>query len=107
MLQFTGGFVSAYQLADHFQRHGRDFGLQDEDAYESAADTFLGGPRGQNVHECVIPGNGAKAGRMMRYDEVTEEFGVLTPDGHILTYYRPAPITGTKLQYFQRQCAKR
>lgn len=104
MLRYTKGFVSAHQRADHFQKHGTDFGLRTEDEYETAADEFMGGPRGPKTHECVVPKGSSRAGRVVRYDEGTDQFGILSPEGYILTYYRPAPLFGTKLDYFKRQC---
>jgi len=73
-------------LPDHFQWHGADFAVGSKEEYENLADTFLGGPKAPTAEECNRLG-----GDVVRYDPMTEEFGVLGTDGVIRTYYKPVP----------------
>jgi filamentous hemagglutinin len=69
--------------------------------YQSKADTYLTGQRAQGVLEKVRAN-----GDIVRYNPATEEFGVVTKDGVIRTYYKPNPaIHGepTNLDYFNKQ----
>jgi hypothetical protein len=102
--QATGGrgqFANDGLLQDHFGRHGSDFGARTPAEYTHQADTFLNGPRASTTRERVRPG-----GDRVRYNEATEEFGVVRPDGTIRTYYRPDPARHgypTNLDYFNAQ----
>jgi filamentous hemagglutinin len=94
-------FGSERQLNDHFNRHGSDFGARTAAEYEAQASRFLSGPRSSRVLESVRTN-----GDIVRYDPVTEEFGVLRKDGTIRTYYKPDPsVHGypSNLDYFMHQ----
>ncbi len=100
--QGTGAkFADNAKLADHFQRHGGDFGAKSAAEYESQADNFLTGPRGEGVLEKTRDN-----GDVVRYSPATEEFGVVSKDGTIRTYYEPDPAVHgkpTNLDYFNAQ----
>ena len=110
-MPFTHGFKTQWQLEDHFYDHCGDFSVcgdntsEDMEKYEALADTFLGGPRGPTTRECIRRRDHARA----RYNLATEEWGVLSSDGYILTYYKPDPWRHgypNNLAYFQIDCRK-
>lgn len=81
------GFVSAARLTDHFERHGADLGAIDEADYLRKAKIFLERDiSGTEVEECF-----RTQGDLVRYNPVTEEFGVADVAGVIRTYYKPVP----------------
>src|SRR5438105_4108776 len=97
----TRGFISAAQRNDHFQRHHREFTFSTAAEYEEGADEFVAGPLRAGAQEYVVPQSRlAAAGRVMRYDPATNEFGVLSADRmYVLTYFKPSDGAA----YFQRQ----
>lgn len=100
----TKGFDPAL-LGDHFARHGVDFGARTEEEYEAMADKFLGGPLSIGTRQCVTSTNGD----LIRYNFLTEEFGVLSKDGVIRTYMKPKPSAHrrrTNNVYFEERCKK-
>lgn len=84
----TRGFESIAQLHRHFSEHGGDFGASNANEYERMADEFLGGSKPEAVHECARRG-----GARLRYDPITEAFGVLDSDDTIRTYFKPVPCS--------------
>jgi len=99
------GFVDASSRADHFKRHGGDFGASSEQAYESLARQFLNGPLGATILEGVRRSNGD----VIRFDRVTQTFAVMRVDGIIKTFFKPDPgIHGfrSNLRYFQVECLR-
>ena len=122
MLKYTKGFKSALDLADHFLKHGSDFGAATADDYETLADQFLGGPLGSGVHECTR----VRDQDSLRLSLLDEMFGALTANGMIRTLFKPRLCASfpanqrammryakrchpyaTNLVYFQSECAKR
>jgi filamentous hemagglutinin len=101
----TKGFDPAL-LPDHFQRHGADFGAASPQEYEAMADQFLGSPLTPPTQECIRRSNSD----ILRFDPITNEFGVLSNNGMIRTYYKPNPWNKkkfpTNLAYFSAECAK-
>jgi hypothetical protein len=94
-------FKHRYDLKRHFVRHGEEFGTKTADEYERLADAFMMGPLRDGALEC------SRDGDLVRFDPGTNEFGVLTTDGHIATFMvlRPLPSDPqTPLQYFQSNC---
>jgi pyocin large subunit-like protein len=97
------------ELADHYAKHGADFPVSDDRQYEAQAAQFLVGPRRASLLECFRSG-----GDLVRYDAATEEFGVLSGNGVIRTYYKPVPCRVRmvpfchgevdNIQYFRRTC---
>jgi pyocin large subunit-like protein len=110
----TRGFTNQRQLVRHFAAHGRDFGAVDEDQYEFLADCFFAPGRAEGVREC-----NRKNGDVIRFSQLTDEFGVVNRDMLILTYYKPVPCSSlppaaprynchgekTNLLYFQKECS--
>jgi pyocin large subunit-like protein len=100
----TLGFRDRAALADHHQRHRCEFGWISEDRYADLADKFLGSPLDP---ACQMEGKRIN-GDTVRYDHVKDELGVLSSDGHIVTYFKPDPRTHGKannLEYF-KDCIK-
>lgn len=103
-MPFTSGFESSANLTKHFILHGWEFGAMTEAEYERLADNFLSGPKGTDTLECRR-GNGDR----LRYNPVTNEFGVLRRDGVIRTYFKPDVAwhrRQTNLDYFFEECTK-
>jgi len=76
-----------------------------EAEYEALADTFLGGPNDPNTLECIRRRDGA----LLRYNPVTNEYGVLRKNGIIKTYFKPDVARHkkpTNFDYFIEECAK-
>ncbi len=86
-------FANDAKLTDHFQKHGADFSSNSPAHYESQASAFLTGTRRTGVLEKVRPN-----GDLVRYDPNTNEFGVISKDGTIRTYFMP-----TDPNYFYEQ----
>lgn len=99
-MPFTLGFRDRVDLIEHFDRHAMDFGATTEEEYELLADYFLGAPRTAGMYECF-----RRNGAMVRYDILTDEFGVLAADNYIQSYYHPQGHNcASNLDYFRKQC---
>jgi hypothetical protein len=95
-------FASSQLRASHFSDHGSDFGAKSPAEYEQQASTFLDGPKSANTLEKIRP----QSGDAVRFDPATDEFGVLSRNSVIKTYYRPDPAVHgypTNLDYFNAQ----
>ena len=75
-------FASEELLASHFADHGVELGLETAEDYLAAANQFFEGGEGVEVFEFTN-------GDVGFYNEATNEFGVLTENGVIKTYYMP------------------
>lgn len=65
------------------------------------ADGFLTGPRGPNTLQRKRPN-----GDIVRYDQSTDAFGVVSSNGTVRTYYVPDPAVHgypSNLDYFNAQ----
>ena len=94
-------FADRERLADHYNRHGADFGAKSEAEYQQMADNFLTGPRNSTTLEIT-----RSNGDVVRYDPASDAFGVVSSNGSIRTYYVPDPgVHGypTNLDYFNAQ----
>ena len=94
-------FGDARKLADHFARHGADFGAANAAAYERQAGNFLTGPRNSETLTKIRPN-----GDIVVFNPNTDEFGILSRSGVIRTYYKPnRTVHGypTNLDYFHAQ----
>lgn len=92
------------KLLQHFQDHGPEFGAATEVEYEELADRFLAGPRGLGTLECA-----RVRGDIVRFNPTTDEFGVISSDGIIRTYFKPDPLIhrqATNLDYYRAECRK-
>ncbi len=96
----TRGFLNDNELNDHFTKHvlvqGDIVGVTNETEYLELADNFCGGVRDANTDEYIRSTDGA----ILRYNRITNEFGIVGSDGFIRTYYKPS--AGER--YFRRQC---
>lgn len=91
-------------LEEHFYRHRADFRVASPEAYEARADAFMGRPLAPPVLECER-GNGD----ILRYNEVTQEFGIMTAMGIVRTYFKPDPDRHgmiSNLEYFESGCTE-
>ncbi|MBI3909532.1 MAG: hypothetical protein HY320_01195 [Armatimonadetes bacterium] len=103
-MPFTSGFDPA-RLADHFAKHSGDFGAKTAAEYEAMADAFLGGPLPTDAIQATRVGGGD----LVRYNPVTNEFGVLAKSGVIRSYFKPDPkVHGlpSNPDYFHAECKK-
>jgi Phage portal protein len=94
-------FASGGLLTRHFLDHGNDFGAETESEYENQAGSFLTDQDNSDILEFM-----RRIGDTVRFNPLTDEFGVISSDGKILTYYRPDPqIHGrpTNLDYYYDQ----
>ena len=94
-------FGNQSRLEDHYERHGADFGATDAVDYERRADGFLTGQRNSDTLERV-----RENGDVVRYNPNTDEFGVVSKDGVLRTYFKPDPsVHGrpSNLDYFNEQ----
>ncbi len=93
----TVGFRSAGQLADHYAKHGAEFGAVDEAAYLRRAQDLRDAPVGGDVLE-IIRADGVAT----RFDRGTGAFVAFGDDGVIRTFFRPADGEA----YFLRQAGR-
>jgi uncharacterized protein YjbJ (UPF0337 family) len=94
----ANGFANSILLEDHFLRHGSLVGASTLDEYEQLAIKFLSNDKTGSVLEYT-----RKNGDLVRFDQATEEFGIVTSDGTIRTYYKPEPSAHsfpTNLDYY-------
>jgi hypothetical protein len=102
---YTKGFSTEARFIDHSTRHGALLGCHTDRQYLKRADSFCGGIRSATTLECIRMREGDK----LRYNTMTEEFGVLSSDNVIKTYYILTTAIvkhGSGLAYFQSECAK-
>ena len=94
-------------MEQHFDDHNQDFGAASEEAYEALADAFLSGALGSTVIECRrVQFDQAR----VRYDYVSQEFGIVDVNDYILTYFKPDPAEHrhpTNRAYFEWQKRRR
>jgi hypothetical protein len=96
---YTNGFRDVNELRRHFFAHGGPLGCASTLAYEALADAFVGGPLGTHVAECTRPG-----GDRVRYNQVTQEYGVLTARSIIRTYLILRGTPAHNRVYFCARC---
>jgi len=104
----TARFSSEDLLDGHFEDHGSDFGATTTSEYEQQASDFLTNPENPDILEFSRV-RGYRAGDTVRFNPETDEFGVISPDGTIRTYYRPNPNLhgfATNLDYFNSEKEK-
>ena len=80
---YTKGF-DPRSLGEHFDGHGAEFGVATEADYEALADQFLGGSMQDGTEECTD-----SEGNLIRFNRITNYFGVLSPDMYIRTFFIP------------------
>ena len=99
----TNGFNTDEERFDHWDRHHEEFEPppMTESDYEERADAFLAGPKLARVLECLKTMPNGRT-RRFRYDPVTNEYGALSGDGRIVTYFKPGHRN--PLAYYHRNC---
>lgn len=91
------GFRSRELLVEHFEKHGREFGAADEQAYLLLAQTLRDRPAGRDVLE-LRRGDGT----INRYDRAAGAFLAYDPDLTIRTFFKP----NDGERYFRRQAMR-
>jgi hypothetical protein len=104
------GFT-ARGLGIHYDMHAgrlqtllpnRDFSSEKE--YEENAVRFMWGECTENMRQCRN-----SRGDVVRFDTITEEFGIRSSDGYVRTYYIPNPLEHQRTSnasYFVSNCVK-
>jgi pyocin large subunit-like protein len=80
-------------LADHFVRHGKDFGARDADDYAAQAAAFL-----ERARTTGLPAKRDANGSLRIFDRSTGAFGAYNSNGTTRTYFKPDSPS-----YFDRQ----
>jgi RHS repeat-associated protein len=75
----------AETLADHFARHGDDFGARTANEYAEAASSFLRRSQAER-----LPTKIDSKGIIRVYDKATNTFGAYNPNGTTATFFKPA-----------------
>lgn len=83
----------AETLADHFARHGADFGVQSADEYATMASRFL-----QEAQAAKLPTKIGSDGTIRVFDPASNTFGSFNANGTTKTFFKPNSPT-----YFDRQ----
>ena len=91
------GFRTPELLAEHFQKHGRQFGAADEGAYLKLAQALRDRPAGGDVLELK-----RADGTITRFDRGTGAFLAFDPDLTVRTFFKP--VDGEA--YFHRQALR-
>jgi filamentous hemagglutinin len=111
-MPYTLGFIDADELAEHFDAHitiQGEFAFATEAEYLTEADRFLGEPLDRaTTHECIRKCRDGTGGDRLRYNKITQEFGCLSRDNHIRTYFKPDPTIhrkGSNYLYFRWSCS--
>lgn len=99
-MAFTNGFITDDLQFEHYDKHvvrQREFPhISTEEQYVESADEFCGGPVGPNVLVHIRSYDGAE----LRYNTITNEFGMTNSSGCIVTYFKPS----AGARYFHRNC---
>jgi hypothetical protein len=104
---FVLSFRTVRKRNEHFQMHSprlAQFGIivKSPEEYELKAAQFLDSTGSNTCRQCKN-----RDGDTVKFDSKTDEFGLLSPDEYIKTYYIPDPyehMAPTNSRYFQRQC---
>lgn len=71
-------------LREHFIDHHKDFGVKNEAEYNEMAKRFIDSTDGE-LYIAIIYGKK----RYYRFNPITTEFGAISEDGVLITYYKP------------------
>jgi pyocin large subunit-like protein len=97
----TRGFSNANSLARYYVDHGSDFGCLSAAYYEALAGQFLGGAKPPHIQE-----RRRGKGDTVRFDSLTEAYGVIDGSGVIRTLFKPVPCASIA-DLVQRAAAKK
>jgi filamentous hemagglutinin len=109
-------FRNPRELARHHALHQNDFGAVTEAEYEAKAEAFMRGPKPSQVEECTR----TSSNEILRFNPATQEFGILTVERVIVTYFKPRPCATLphwepkvnchgerdNLTYFRKECTQ-
>ena len=86
-----GGFLNDARRMQHFMDHNSEFHppFVSPEHYENAGKLFMSGERPEGVMQGRLVG-GYFNGDMIRYNTITNEFGMMRSDGVLRTFYKPA-----------------
>ncbi len=87
-LRTAASWGRAETLADHFARHGADFGARTADDYASMASGFL-----QESQAAKLPTKIDSQGVIRVFDSKTGTFGSFNPNGTTRTFFKPSSPT--------------
>ena len=85
-------FRNNKKLEDHYEKHGKEMGFKDAEAYEEAASNVVNNPNALHKIE-------KEDGDDVYYIESTNEFVIVSTDGYIRTYFNPSG----GIDYYNRQ----
>ena len=92
------GFRSAEQLAEHYEKHGREFGVRSPAEYLQRAQQLRDAPVGGDIVEVVREADGV----ISRFDRGSGAVLAVDPDGTIRTFFKPNDGEA----YFRRQARR-
>jgi len=85
-------FRNEEYLAEHFKKHGAEFGYKTEEEYEAGANRVI-------ASEDVLHKTEREDGDDIYYLESSNEFVVVSTDGYLRTYFKP----DDGMEYYNRQ----
>ena len=85
LYRYTAGFIDFDDFVYHFYGHSAEIGINDWIEFAGWVDRFCGGPKDSDTDECQRNSDGA----ILRYNNVSNVFGVLHADNLIGTCFRP------------------
>ncbi len=85
-------FRNEEYLAEHFEKHGAEFGYRTEEEYEAGANRVI-------ASEDVLHKTEEEDGDDIYYLESSNEFVVVSTDGYLRTYFKP----DDGMEYYNRQ----
>jgi len=81
---FAKYWTNEYSEIYHFNEHGEEMGYENDiEGYSKAAKNFA------NNNKQGIKSFRARNGSTYKYDPKTNEFGIISKDGKIVTYFEP------------------
>ncbi len=113
-------FANRRQRDRHYAKHGADCGAATADEYEELADAFFAMVKTATIHECA-----RSQGDLIRFDQRTDFYGVITNAMVIRTFFKAIPCSSipasrrraikvagrchkeiTNMLYFESECAR-
>jgi pyocin large subunit-like protein len=92
------GFRSSARLVEHYEKHGREFGVISQAQYLQLAQQLRDAPVGGDILEVVRQSDGV----ISRFDKASGAFLAADPDGTIRTFFKP----NDGESYFRRQARR-
>jgi hypothetical protein len=100
-------FANTMERALHFARHGAEFGVADENEYETLADAFMFGALPTDVNECLRPAGIDR----LRFKDANRHFGVAVVTSNMVrTFFvvhsRRIARRGGSTGFFSFECSR-